>query len=101
MYTLTEITGDGNVTHHKKLGERFSVIDRETSPNEFEKAYNAMYPAPRDGSERLNFKEADINKNTYSLIISEGGREIFELDKNNFYYIVTENGKTFKNLTFK
>lgn len=97
MYTLTEITGDGNVTHHQKLGERFSVIDREVSPNEFEKAYNILYKEP----EVKLFPIELINENIYCLIVSEGGREILPLSKNNFYYIVTENGKTFKNLTFK
>ena len=44
MYTLTEIATDKqNVSFHQKLGERFSIIEREISPLEFEKAYNSIY----------------------------------------------------------
>lgn len=98
MYTLTEIsTEKENVASHQGLGNRFQVIERESSPKEFEKGYNAMY---QTASEK-NIEEIDINPNIYCLLVTEGGREIIPLSKGNFYYIVTENGKTFKNLTFK
>lgn len=100
MYTLTEITTTNeNVTYHQKLGDRFSVIDRESSPKEFERTYNVIYQQPDAQGKYYELK--DINENIHCLVVSEGGREIFQLDKNNFYYVVTENGKTFKNLTFK
>lgn len=98
MYTLTEIaTRKENVSFHQKLGERFSIIEREISQGEFETAYNSLYNKPNGGL----FDEKDIDPNIYCLLVSEGGREIIPLYKANFYYIVTETGKTFKNLTFK
>lgn len=98
MYTLTEVSVENeNVTFHQKLGERFSIIEREVSKNEFEKAYNAFYKSPENDL----MEEKHMNKDIYCIVISEGGRGIFTLNKNNFYYIVTENGKTFKNLTYK
>jgi hypothetical protein len=98
MYTLTEITVEKeNVTTHQELGRRFSVVERETSKNEFEKAYNAMYQTV---GEKI-IEEKDINPDIYCLVVTEEGRSIIPLLKKNFYYIVTENGNTFKNLTFK
>lgn len=98
MYTLTEIATDKeNVPFHQLLGNRFSSIERETSPSEFEKAYNAMF----ETSSTNIIEEKDINPDIYCLVVTEGGKEIIPLSKKNFYYIVTENGKTFKNLTFK
>ncbi|WP_395073915.1 hypothetical protein [Flavobacterium sp.] len=97
MYTLTEIaTGKENVSFHQKLGERFSIIEREVSQQEFEKGYNALY-----SNNEIIIDERDINQNIYCLVVSEGGKSIHALKKQNFYYIVTENGTTFKNLTFK
>jgi len=92
MYTLTEVSK--NITFHQKLGDRFSVIDRESSLDEFVRAYNAT-------NKYKLLENEDINENIYSLIITEGGTDVIKLDKNNNYYVVTENGKTFKNLTFK
>lgn len=97
MYTLTEITKDNNVSHHEKLGERFSVIDREISPKEFERTYNVMYGTTDEKIISID----SVNENLYCLIVKEGGQGIIGLTKGNFYYIVTENGQTFKNLTFK
>lgn len=98
MYTLTEVSVENeNVTFHQKLGERFSIIEREISQGEFERAYNSYYRSPENNL----FKEKDINKDIYCIVVSEGGKGVFTLSKKNFYYIVTENGKTFKNLTFK
>lgn len=95
MYTLTEVaTGKENVGFHQALGEKFSIIEREISQGEFEKAYNALY-------NNQVFEEKDINKDIYCLVVTEGGRDIIPLYKSNFYYIVGETGKTFKNLTFK
>lgn len=98
MFTLTEIaTAKENVTRHQKLGDSFIVIEREISPNEFVNAYNHFYSTPDDGG----FKMQGINKDVYAMLTTEGGRDIIPLYKGSFYYVVTENGKTFKNLTFK
>lgn len=100
MYTLTEICkSKENVSFHQKLGESFSVIERECSPNEFLKAYNCFYNYKKEPKENVSLNE--INQNAYAIVVSEGGKSFHLLTKENFYYIVTENGKTFKNLTFK
>lgn len=94
MYTLTEISEKG--TTHQSLGCRFVVLERELCKVEFEKAYNTFYGNP----EKI-LPEENINEQIYCLIVSENGKDILPLYKYNFYYIVTDNGKTFKNLTYK
>jgi hypothetical protein len=101
MYTLTEVCRKKeNISFHRELGDYFSIIERETSPKEFERAFNAFFN--KDLPElKQQFQEKDIEKDVYCLLVTAGGRDILPLRKDNFYYIVTENGKTFKNLTFK
>jgi len=95
MYTLTQIAKDG-FTSHDYLGYGFGVVNKEISPEYFLKSYLAW-----SGENDNPNAEIDINENIFAFVISEGGKEIFPLYKNQQYYIVTENGKTFKNLTLK
>lgn len=95
MYTLTEI-GKDNVQTHDYLGYGFSVVDKEKSPDEFLKAYMAYA-----GENVTGITIENIEEPIFSFVISEGGKEVFPLFFLRRYYIVTENGKTFKNLTFK
>lgn len=95
MYTLTEIAED-NVTSHDYLGYGFSVVNKEVATDYFLKSYSAWL-GKVDEISTLD----GLNENIFCFIVSEGGKEIFPLYKNRHYYIVTENGKTFKNLTFK
>jgi len=92
MYTLTEISKD-NVSTHDYLGYGFSIVDKEKSHEEFLKGYIAY------SKKEVLFSE--IDEPIYCFVVSEGGKEIFPLFHGLKYYIVTENGKTFKNLTFK
>jgi len=94
MYTLKEIGSDSVITHDY-LGYGFSVVNKETSTEYFDKSYRAW--------SQVDEMDANLKMNDaiFAFVISEGGREIFPLYKNRFYYIVTENGKTFNNLTFK
>jgi len=96
MYTLKEIGSDSVITHDY-LGYGFSVVNKETSPEYFYKSYCAYL----GDSDNVILKEEVINEEIFGFVISEGGREIFPLYKNRYYYIVTENGKTLNNLTFK
>jgi hypothetical protein len=98
MYTLTEISIDqDNVVYNQGLGESFSIIERENSPSKFETAYNAFYNKPDDKM----FTLENINPNIHCIVATEGGKKLICLTKSNYYYIVTDSGKTFKNLTFK
>jgi len=102
MYTLTEI-GHDNVTSNDYLGYGFSFVSKEAATDYFLKSYDAWLGKP-DARNCVDLEEStlqNINDNIFAFVISEGGREIFPLYKNLHYYIVTENGKTFKNLTFK
>jgi hypothetical protein len=105
MYTLTEITTTkGNLNYHQEIVDCFTVVNRETSPIEFENSYNCMYGYPKIEQEiesgKKIFELKDINKDIYCLVVTEGGRKIIPLYKKQYYYVVTENGKTFKNLSF-
>jgi hypothetical protein len=95
MYTLRRISQEG-VEINSKLGDSYVVVDREKNPKQFERDYNLLY-----GKETVLIELSDIKKQVYALVSNDGGSKIFELTTDSFYYIMTESGKTFSNLTFK
>ena len=85
MYTLRFITND-NVEVNYSLGINYKVVDKEKSPKEFEK--------------NMNIAEAINPKDVYKFVVNEDGSHIFALYKNGIYYIMTDNGKMFDDLSF-
>lgn len=82
MFTLRKITKDG-LEMNFSLGDYYSLITKERSPEEFE---DKMKDHP-------NYDEA------YAFIYWKD--EILPLYKNQYNYIVSENGTTYSNLTYK
>jgi len=97
MYTLRTVKD--NIQTNECLGKDYQVIERDSNYSEFQKAYfnyhNKQHVADLD-TESDNFSQQ-----TYSFIIHNRGSEIIPLYKGRKNYIVSENGKTFSNLTFK
>jgi len=97
MYTLRTVKD--NIQTNECLGKDYQVIERDSNYNEFQKAYlnfhNKQHVADLD-AESDNFSQQ-----TYAFIIHNRGSEIIPLYKDRKNYIVSENGKTFSNLTFK
>ena len=96
MYTLRKIM-PGKAQQNIGLGNVYTIVKRETEPEEFLKDYDSLYNKP----DNKTFTLENINSEIYALVTSEGGSEVYPLYKNEYYYIVTDTGKTFSNLTFK
>ena len=83
---------------NKSLGADYQLIHRELNYNEFSKMFNALYQRTHvnDGDEL-----SDINtKQIYAFVIYDGGN-VIPLNKDIAYFIMTEGGKTFSNLSYK
>jgi hypothetical protein len=83
MFTLRKITKTG-VEMNFDLGNHYTLITKERSPEEFEEGVK-NYPFYDD---------------TYAFISGKDG-EILYLYKDHKNYIVSENGTTYSNLTYK
>lgn len=96
MFTLhTIIDGVGS---YQFLGNHFQVIERETNYDEFCKAFESVFQSNHvadNDTEATNY-----TKNCFAFIFYGDGASR-PLYKNQSYYIMTDNGKTFKNLTYK
>lgn len=93
MYTLRTISKNGE-QQNVNLGNNYSLIDRDSNKENFVSAYNNVYVD-------LVRTDEQINPEVYGIVTSnEFGARHF-LYKENFYYVMTESGKTFSNLTYK
>lgn len=93
MYTLRTLTQEGHQSN-LALGNNYSFIPRETAPEAFARVYVNAYQSKEmviDGTP---------NEDCYGMIQSELINFIF-LWKGEWNYIMTENGKTFSNLSHR
>ena len=97
-FYLRTITIDGNQTN-RGLGNDYSYVEKETNYDEFCKAYKVNFGVEHVAD--LDEKSDWFSKNCYGIIIYNGGNELIALYKDRCNYIMTENGKTFSNLTYK
>lgn len=88
MYTLRVIYGDGTEVNIA-LGQHYTVVKKEISQEMFDKT--------------IPFANAQtvVQEDTYAFITSEGGRSIHALHPGAHYFVMTDSGKTFSNLTLK
>lgn len=93
MYTLRSLTSEGHESNIA-LGNNYTFIPRKYAEEAFKRVYQNAYE-----STGKSFQEIP-NKECYGMIQSENVNFIFlwESEKN---FIMTENGKTFSNLTHK
>lgn len=82
MFTLRKITNDG-LEMNFSLGDSYTLVIKERSPKEFED----------------KMKDHPFYDKTYAFIYWKD--EILPLYKNQKNYIVSENGTTYSNLTYK
>lgn len=85
MYSLRKISKE-HVENNFYLGEFYTVINIERSLEEFKKEF-------------LNYYGQNDNDCVYGFIRS--GSQVYPLSKGYQNYIVSENGNTYQNLTFK
>lgn len=90
MFTLRRIPRKGELIEHNVfLGNEYFLIERCYSPQIFEETYKLLFN-----------KECDVNSHIYAFIRNYSGEEI-PLYEDYYYYIVTESGKTYANISRK
>lgn len=87
MYTLRTIRTNYPIAN-QCLGDHYHTILKESTPEEFKKTCEIYWNEPEP-------------EQTYGFIVCFNGSKVLPLFAGNFYYIMTENGKTFDNLSQK
>lgn len=96
MFTLRKITGTERVEMNIFLGESYTLIDRERNKAEFERTYKVFWGDIAD--------DPTVKEELYGFVVHErNGRcgEIIPLYHKHENYIMTCEGKTFANITYK
>jgi len=94
MFILRRYTGENHEVN-QCLGDSYNLVRKEVNFDEFKKAYTSF-------AEGLEWDEDNfISNKIYSFIIYNNGADIIPLYRPSSYYIMTERGNTFANLTFK
>lgn len=100
MYTLRTISSlKKGVQHNQSLGEHYNFIHRDSNPEEFRKNYKVVF-----GKSHVADSDTAANEhstNCYGFVVGNYGKDIWPLYKKDIYYVMTESGKTFCNLTYK
>lgn len=97
MYTLRTIKD--NIQTNECLGKDYKVIERHSNYEEFQKVYLRFHD--KNHVADLDTESDNFSKENYIFIIHNKGSEIIPLYKDRKNYIMTENGKTFSNLSYK
>ncbi|MCK5605332.1 hypothetical protein KAR91_25795 [Candidatus Pacearchaeota archaeon] len=85
MFVLRRITSQ-NVESNTVLGEYYVLIDAERNQDDFSKS--------------IDFMKCDKN-DVYGFISHNSGNKLIPLYKKSAYFVMTESGKTFANVSFK
>lgn len=97
MFYLRVINPDGS-DFNTKLGDSYTVTQREVSYDSFRKIFKDVFGKPHVAD--LDSEADEYTKNVFAFISFDGGAKI-ELLKNQSYFIMTENGKTFSNESYR
>jgi hypothetical protein len=97
MYTLRKIVA--NKQHNELIGNEYVLIEKETNYEAFSTAFETCFGTNHrsDGDS----ESTQYSKDCYAMLICKGGGEFIPLFKTQSYYIMTESGKTFANLTYR
>jgi hypothetical protein len=87
MYTLREIPA-GYPVRNESLGDAYTTVLKETNPKEFVETCKAFWNEENPG-------------HTYGFVVCKEGSKIIPLMEGCYYYVMTENGRTFDNLSLK
>jgi len=86
MFILRRFTSEG-FESNSVIGESYNPVYKETNLDEFNRT-----------QELMKFSEID---QIFCFMVYKNGSEILPLYKKSNYYMMTESGKTFANLTFR
>lgn len=89
MYTLRRITSE-SIEINSCLGLNYTLILKERNEVEFQKTAKLM-----------KWDEAEMTSEIYGFISFNNGAETVPLYKKSNYFVMTSDGKTFSNITYK
>lgn len=96
MYTLRTMTAK-NKQINQEIGNVYSLIERDFNYEEFSDAFKIVFG--RNHVADLDNTADDFTKECHAFIECMGAT--IPLYKHSCYYIMTESGKTFSNLSYK
>ena len=79
------------------LGNSYTFVSRHENYDEFCKSFR--YSFGRDHVADLDESADQDTKNCYAFVSNEDGNKLYALFQNQKNYIMTENGKTFSNVS--
>lgn len=97
MYTLRSITK--GLQRNENLGSNYSLVHRDYNYAEFQRQFKFVFD--KDHVADLDLQSDGDTKGVFAFVVSENGGQIFTLLKDVDYYIMTDTGRTFDNLTYK
>lgn len=103
MFTLRRFSSDGIEMNHI-VGDNYTYINRERNPKEFRKEFKAHFK--KDYPDDLDEYLADLNETSdddmtdcYAFVCNPPFYQALWITQKSF--IMTDNGKTFANLSYK
>lgn len=98
MFTLRVFNAEG-IESNQILGSTYTVLNRETNYEQFADAFEKAFGRPHvaDGCETSN----EFTKSCYAIVIGIEGSYMRPLYKKQQNYIMTSDGKTYDNVTYK
>lgn len=98
MFTLRVINKEG-LENNQVLGESYNMINRETNAEEFRKTFKIVFG--KDHVADLDKTADNYTKKCYAFVVSHEGSSVRPLYKDQSNYIMTGEGKTYDNVTYK
>ena len=99
MYTLRTFSKTNeNLESNLFIGKNYEVVDRHCNPNSFNKLYKEVFGKNHEAD--LSDATTHYAESCQGFIVDESGMPIY-LNKTDKYYIVSSDGKTFANLTYR
>lgn len=86
MFVLRRITSQ-NVERNTVLGESYILIDAKKNIEDYQKSLNVL--------------KVSEDKDIYGFISYDEGTKLIPLYKKSTYFVMTGNGNTFANISFK
>lgn len=96
MYTLRKVT-ESNTQINLAIGDSYTYVNREQNYEDFKKDFYNYFQ--KNHIADLDETADKHTKEVFAFISFQG--QIYPLYKNDSYYIMTENGKTFSNLSYR
>jgi len=104
MYTLRKV-GKSNTETNYFLGNEYSVILRETDNGKVFNSFMEMYFGKKEVGEKLTEEQVKEGEEIYGFVsqteMAITPDSFVPLSKEFKYYVMTERGNTFCNLSFK